>query len=126
LRTREHLVDKAFLSKLTSIGDQLLQDDPGFGAVILIGINECERLTVIDGNHRLVAAMLSSPIKLAKLRFFCGLSPRMAECCWYDTNLITLFRYGKNKLVDAMRNPEAELAQLLQDPGRVRCASSCD
>jgi hypothetical protein len=117
LRTHEHVVDEPFLSKIASIGDQLLQDEPGFSAVILIGLNECERLTVLDGNHRLVAAMLSSPSRLKKLRFLCGLSPRMTECCWYNTNLATLLRYGRNKLADAMRNPEDELAHLLQDPG---------
>jgi O-antigen/teichoic acid export membrane protein len=117
LRTREHVVDEPFLSKIASIGDQLLQDEPGFSAVILIGLNECERLTVLDGNHRLVAAMLSSPSGLKKLRFLCGLSPRMTECCWYNTNLVTLLRYGRNKLADVMRNPEAELAQLLHTPG---------
>jgi hypothetical protein len=111
------VVDEPFLSKIASIGDQLLQDEPGFSAVILIGLNECERLTVLDGNHRLVAAMLSSPSRLKKLRFLCGLSPRMTECCWYNTNLATLLRYGRNKLADAMRNPEDELAHLLQDPG---------
>lgn len=117
LRTGEHVVDEPFLSKIASIGDQLLQDEPGFSAVILIGLNECDRLTVLDGNHRLVAAMLSSPSRLKKLRFLCGLSPRMTECCWYNTNLATLLRYGRNKLADAMRNPEDELAHLLQDSG---------
>ena len=125
LRTREHLVDEPFLSKLASIGDQLLQEEPRFGALILIGINEGERLTVLDGNHRLVAAMLSSPHRLARLRFFCGLSPRMTECCWYNTNLMTLLRYARNKLVDSMRNPEAELAHLLQDPEQMTCAGKC-
>jgi hypothetical protein len=117
MRARKHLIDAPFLSKIASISDQLLLDDPGFSAVILIGLNERERLTVLDGNHRLVAAMLSSPSRLNKLRFHCGLSPRMAECCWYNTNLMTLFRYGRNKLAGAMSNPEAELEHFLQRPG---------
>jgi O-antigen/teichoic acid export membrane protein len=117
MRSRQHLVDAPFLTKMASIGDQLLQEDPGFSAVILIGLNEREPLTVLDGNHRLVAATLASPSGLNKLRFLCGLSPRMTECCWYNTNLLTLFRYGRNMLARATRNPEAELARLLQDPG---------
>jgi anti-anti-sigma regulatory factor len=120
IRTREHPVSESFLSKIDSIGDQLLLDDPGFSAVILIGINEQERLTVLDGNHRLVAAILSSPSRLKKLRFLCGLSPRMKECCWYNTNLMTLFRYGRNKVAGAIRNPEAELASLLRHLGKTR------
>jgi O-antigen/teichoic acid export membrane protein len=114
MRTRQDPVDEPFRSKIASIGDQLRLDDPGFSAVILIGLNEYDRLTIVDGNHRLVAAMLSSPSTLNKLRFLCGLSPRMSECCWYSTNLMTLLRYGRNKVAGAIRNPEAELAQIMQ------------
>jgi hypothetical protein len=117
MHTRQHLIDALFQSKIASIGNQLIQEDPGFGAVILIGLSETEPLTVLDGNHRLVAAMLSSPSRVSKLRLLCGLSPRMTECCWYNTNLATLIRYGKNVLSNLMRNPEAELAHLLQDSG---------
>ena len=108
-------LDAQFVAKVTDIGNQLLLEGDGFGAVILIGVNENEPLTVLDGNHRLVAALLSSPRKLEKLKFVCGLSPRMTDCCWYSTNLATLFRYGKNMIAHAFRDPEAELARLLQD-----------
>jgi O-antigen/teichoic acid export membrane protein len=117
IRTRQHLVDASFLSKLAAIGEQFLQEDPGFCAVILIGLSQSGPLTVLDGNHRLVAAVLESPGRLNKLRFLCGVSPRMTECCWYNTNLATLFRYGRNMLASVARNPEAELARLLQKPG---------
>jgi len=72
VRTRKHLVDLSFLLKIVSIGDQLRQEDPGFSAVILIGLNERERLTILDGNHRLVAAMLSTPCAVKKLVFSAG------------------------------------------------------
>ena len=113
MRTRQHLLDAPFLSKIADIGDQLLLDDPGMSAVILIGLNDSEPLTVLDGNHRLAAAMLASPSRLEKLRFLCGLSPRMSKCCWYNTNLLTLFRYGRNMLANLKRNPVNELARLL-------------
>jgi hypothetical protein len=41
----------------------------------------------------------------------------MGECCWYNTNLVTLTRYAKNVLAHMVRDPEAELARLLQSPG---------
>jgi len=65
----------------------------------------------------LVASILASPSGLNKIRFLCGLSPRMTECCWYNTNLVTLFRYGKNVLTQVVRNPETELTRILQNPG---------
>jgi hypothetical protein len=116
--TSQHTVDAAFLTKIASIGDQLLQAEHGFGAVILIGLNNDGPLTVLDGNHRLVAALLAAPRRLERLRFFCGLSPRMNECCWYNTNLMTLFKYGRNVLARFVRNPESRLLRLLEVPGR--------
>jgi O-antigen/teichoic acid export membrane protein len=117
MRTRRHLVDAPFLAKIAAIGELYKQEDPGFSAVLLIGVNENEPLTILDGNHRLVGALLASPSGLRKVRFLCGLSSQMTECCWYTTNLVTLFRYGKNVLANVVRNPENELARLLQNTG---------
>lgn len=114
LRTfRSHNVaEEAFLSKITALRDRLRRDaDPG--AVLLIGTSESEPFTILDGNHRLAAALLTSPEIVPKFRFLCGLSPRMTECCWYRTNVATLFRYGTNLLTHAVHDPEAELARLL-------------
>ena len=113
IRRRKDQLDAAFVSKLHAIGRRFDAADPGLGAVILIGVSESEPLTVLDGNHRLMAAMLRSPEAISKLRFICGLSPRMTDCCWYRTNLMTLFRYAKNVLTHSARNPAAELARLM-------------
>ncbi len=117
IRRRQNVIEGPFLSKITAIGNELLQENTDLGTVILIGVNESEPLTILDGNHRLVAAMLASPCRLQRLRFLCGLSPRMTECCWYNTNLVTLFRYGRNLLTHATRDPEGELTRLLQSSG---------
>jgi len=112
-----------------------MEDDPGFSAVILIGLNSTEPMTVIDGNHRLAAAVLSSPTQLQKLRFYCGLSPNMTECCWYKTNFVSLLRYAKHRMAHATRNPAAELARLceeqdktvlIEDPVQAAINSSCE
>jgi len=29
-----------------------------------------------------------------RFRFLCGFSPRMAECCWYQINVSSLWRYA--------------------------------
>ena len=113
MRKRQDQLDSTFVSKIKAIGLRLDVENPAMGAVLLIGVNETEPLTVLDGNHRLMAAMLRSPQAMQKLRFICGLSPRMTECCWYRTNLMTLFRYAKNVLTHSTRNPAAELARLL-------------
>jgi O-antigen/teichoic acid export membrane protein len=115
VRSRDNTLDEHFLTKITDIGNRIANEQHPFGTLILIGLNKNEPLTVLDGNHRLVAAMLAAPEGLQKLRFMCGLSPRMMECCWYNTTPGTLFRYGKNILLNMIRKPEAELARLLQD-----------
>ena len=105
--------EKTFLSKVADMGGSFRHDtDPG--AVLLIGLDESRPVTILDGNHRLVATILASPQTLPRLRFFCGLSPRMTECCWYRTNVATLFRYGTNRLTHVVHDPEADLARLLQ------------
>jgi O-antigen/teichoic acid export membrane protein len=109
---RRHLVDSTFLQKIDAIGEKLLEKEPGFNAVILIGLDDIGPMTVLDGNHRFAAAVLASPSQLAKLRFFCGLSPHMTKCCWYRTNLVSLSRYARHKLAHITRNPAAELARL--------------
>jgi len=113
MRKREDQLDSAFVSKIRAISRLFDAGDPGLNAVILIGTSDAEPLTVIDGNHRLMGALMHSPEAITKLRFVCGLSPRMTECCWYRTNLITLFRYAKNVLTHSTRNPAAELARML-------------
>jgi O-antigen/teichoic acid export membrane protein len=117
MQMRQHAVDNSFLAKIGAIRKSLVENTTGLGAVILIGLNESEPLTVVDGNHRLVSALLESPQRLNRLRFICGLSPHMSECCWYNTNFMTLLRYGRNVLTHGLRDPEAELARLLQTTG---------
>jgi hypothetical protein len=117
MRKRQGIDTSAFQSKIAKIGTRLQRPDDNLGTVLLIGVNENEPLTVLDGNHRLVASMLTTPRRTNRLRFLCGFSPRMTECCWYETNLTTLFRYGKNVLKHLVRDHEAELERLLQRAG---------
>lgn len=115
MRTGGNVLDAQFTAKIAAIGERF-ERRSAMGAVLLIGRSETEPVTVLDGNHRLVAATLATPSKLDKLHFFCGLSPRMIECCWYNTNLMTLLRYGRNVLTHAIHSPETELVRLLRTP----------
>ncbi len=119
LRSDEQTLDVRFSSKIAILGEQLSQREGEFGAVILLGINEHGPLTVLDGNHRLIAALISSPSGLSKLRFICGFSQRMTDCCWYKTNPATLIRYGKHILARALRDPGAELERIFGDDREV-------
>jgi len=113
MKKNKDQLDTAFVKKIHAISRLFDAEKPSLNSVILIGTSDAEPMTVIDGNHRLMGAMIHSPQAVAKLHFICGLSPRMTECCWYRTNLITLFRYAKNVLTHSTRNHAAELARML-------------
>lgn len=109
----QDIVEEGFVQKIFEIRDWLEQDVDA-GAVLLIGINERGPFTVLDGNHRLAASMLASVEPAKRFRVYCGLSPRMAQCCWYNTNVSTLFRYAGKLLRQFVRDPVVELERLLQ------------
>jgi hypothetical protein len=105
--------EESFFVKIQRLKAWLEREgDPG--VILLIGMDARGPFTILDGNHRLVAATLSSPEMVKRVRFFCGLSPRMAECCWYKTSFATLVRYAINLLRGLVHDPETELERLLQ------------
>jgi hypothetical protein len=100
-----------FISKIHSLSYQLRFDrEPT--AVILIGTNEEETITIIEGNHRLTAAMLGSPETLpVRFRFYLGMSPRMNEVCWHHSSINNLARYIRNRLKHLWHDEEADLSR---------------
>jgi O-antigen/teichoic acid export membrane protein len=85
-----------FTEKMRSVAADLCGNGVP-NSVLLIGVDECSPLTIIEGNHRMAAAMLISPTVVnQQFRFYCGLSPEMTNCCWYRTDLRSLSRYAGN------------------------------
>jgi hypothetical protein len=85
-----------FSLKIRGVTADLEQNLPT-NSVLLIGVDEYSPLTIIEGNHRMAAAMLVNPSSVhERFKFYCGLSPRMTECCWYQTDFVTLSRYATN------------------------------
>lgn len=95
-----------------------LQRDSVHSSVLLIGVDEEQPLTILEGNHRLAAAMLVSPqLVHSGFRVLCGLSPHMYESCWYDTNIPNLWNYLKNRLnnlVDKEADVQRTIAETAQ------------
>jgi hypothetical protein len=87
-----------FAAKMRSVAADL-QENRVPNSVLLIGVDENSPLTIIEGNHRMAAAMLVSPKSVSQqFRFYCGLSPNMTQCCWYRTDLRSLTHYASNIL----------------------------
>jgi O-antigen/teichoic acid export membrane protein len=98
-----------FFTKLRLLSSSLPQNlvNP---TVLFIGVDDISPLTILDGNHRMAAAMLSRPAPaLDRFRFICGLSPQMTRCCWYSTNVNTLLRYFKNLVRYLTYDPESDI-----------------
>ena len=83
--------------------------------VLLIGVDTQSPLTILDGNHRMAAALLAQPqAKLDQFQFLCGLSPTMTRCCWYRTNVNTLSRYLTNLVRHIFYDPETDIGRFLE------------
>jgi hypothetical protein len=102
----------SFLSSLSVLQQQLVKGGVG-GSVLLIGIDEEKPLTIIEGNHRMVAAALTSSPQLQAFRFYCGFSSRMSRCCWYQSSMTNLLHYASNVLRDMSQLRHSDLAHLL-------------
>lgn len=88
--------------------------------VLLIGVDETGPLTILDGNHRMAAAMLTEPpAPLSTFRFICGFSPKMTRCCWYYTNINTLLRYLKNLVRHFSYDPESDISRYQRGESRL-------
>jgi len=104
-----------FFGKLRSLSSSV-QENLINPTVLLIGVDKNGPLTILDGNHRMAAAMLGpSPVVLGRLRFICGLSAEMTRCCWYATNVNTLLRYFKNLVRYFSYNPESDIDRFQED-----------
>jgi O-antigen/teichoic acid export membrane protein len=101
-----------FFRKLRSLSSSV-QEDLANPTVLLIGIDDNRGpLTILDGNHRMAAAMLAPPAAvMSRLRFICGFSPEMTKCCWYSTNVNTLLRYLRNLVRYFPYNPESDIGR---------------
>jgi O-antigen/teichoic acid export membrane protein len=104
-----------FLKKLGAIATDLRGSQVP-NAVLLIGIDEHHPLTIIEGNHRMAAAMLAMPESAhRRFRFYCGLSPNMNSCCWHKTDLRSLTRYAGHTIRYMFRDGHFFLSRTLRE-----------
>lgn len=101
---------KEFIGKVQSLSYHLRREHDE-SSILLIGVDEHRPLTILEGNHRLTAALLASP-ELARTRFrvIAGFSRSMNQCCWYETNFSTLWRYFKHR-VQNVHDRDADVAR---------------
>jgi len=103
-----------FLEKLHSMQADLLENQLP-NSVLLIGQDDAGPLTLIEGNHRMAAAMLLDPDSaFGRFRYYCGFSAQMKNCCWYQTDLNSLWRYARNRLRYAFHDGDDSVTRALR------------
>ena len=111
-----------FIAKVQALSYRLREDSDS-SSVLLIGVDETSPFTILEGNHRLTAALLASQhILQNRFRVMCGFSPRMNESCWYETNVPNLWRYAKHRVQNLFGDKEADIERIL--PVSTRALSS--
>jgi hypothetical protein len=107
-----------FIARVQAISYRL-RTERDRSAVVLIGIDEQNPLTILEGNHRLTAALLAgSGMFSHQFRVLCGFSPNMSRSCWYETNLPNLWRYGQHRLRHLFYDREADVNRVLRNLAR--------
>ena len=105
-----------FIAKIQALSYYLRTHEDN-SAVLLIGVDDENPVTVLEGNHRLTAALLASPEVLQnRFRIFCGFSPCMSKSCWYQTNVPNLWRYARNRARNLFYDRDADVERLIKTP----------
>lgn len=115
-----------FITKVLALSYRI-RNEKDNSSILLIGLDEQHPFTVLEGNHRLTAALLASHGHIEnRFRLYCGFSPAMTECCWYDTNLANLWRYARNRLRNLFFDRDADISRVVNDAFQVRSSPSVD
>ncbi|HWR36463.1 MAG TPA: hypothetical protein VN622_11395 [Clostridia bacterium] len=115
---------REFISKVQALSYQLRVDSDN-SCILLIGIDEIRPMTILEGNHRMAAALLASHNLLQnRFRIMCGLSPHMRESCWYETNFTTLLRYARNRIRNFWYDREADVRLISMPDAKTIAAQS--
>ncbi len=103
-----------FIARVQALSYRL-RTETDRSAVLLIGVDQEHPLTILEGNHRLTAALLAGPSLFShQFRVLCGFSPYMSRSCWYETNLPNLWRYGQNRLRNLFYDRDADVRRVLR------------
>ncbi len=103
-----------FVIRVQTLSQQL-RSQTDRSAVLLIGVDDSSPLTILEGNHRLTAALLAGPEVFSEhFRTLCGFSPNMSRSCWYETNVPNLWRYAQNRLRNLFYDRDADVTRVLR------------
>ncbi len=85
-KIRDHHLSPNTTSHITAIHALAyrMRKSRDMSSIILVGLDMEQPMTVLEGNHRMLAAALISADRACGFRTYVGLSPNMNSCNWYS------------------------------------------
>ena len=89
-------------AKIFSLQERLAEGFAGNDTILLVGIDEQQPTTILEGNKRVIAACLADPASVAsRFRFLLGISPDMSKCIFYRHTAANFLKYLWHRLTCA-------------------------
>lgn len=93
-------------AKIFSLQERISEGCAGNDTILLVGIEEQQPTTILEGNKRVIAAYLADPGSVAsRLRFLLGMSPDMSKCISYEHTSANFRNYLWHRLTYAILHP---------------------
>jgi len=93
-------------AKIFSLQERIDEGCAGNDTILLVGIDEQQPTTILEGNKRVVAAYLKDPSSVSsRFRFLLGISADMAKGIFYEHTPANFRRYLWHRLTYAILHP---------------------
>jgi hypothetical protein len=94
------------VTKILSLQQKMTQGYRGHEDILLVGVDERQPATILEGNNRIIAAYLADPGTIpSRFRFFLGISLSMSKCIFYRHTPGNFRSYLWHRLVHATLYP---------------------
>jgi hypothetical protein len=93
-------------AKIFSLQQRIGEGLAGNDTILLVGIDEQQPTTILEGNKRVVAAYMADSGSVAsRFRFLLGISSEMAKCIFYEHTAANFWNYLWHRLAYAIQHP---------------------
>ena len=104
-------IPAAEAAKIFSLQKRMAEGYAGNDTILLVGVDEQQPTTILEGNNRVIAAQLADPAAVpSRFRFFLGISPSMSNCIFYKHTPANFRNYLWHRLIHATLHPSRGFA----------------
>lgn len=93
-------------AKIFALQERISEGCAGNDTILLVGVDERQPATILEGNKRVIAAYLADPeLIVSRFRFLLGISSAMSQCIFYEHTPANFRNYLWHRLTYAMLHP---------------------